>query len=119
MLLEGQTELPVVEKDDYMIELDVTDIPSMPSPRILTTHVLFRQIPGLLNTPKCKIIYITRNPRDVAVSFYNHHVKLSQYYHYDGAWEDYFHLFVDGQCEDLIVLLSTVAKAPLRWFARI
>ncbi|KAK7087879.1 sulfotransferase 6B1-like [Littorina saxatilis] len=99
MLKTGQTDgLPLVEKDDYMIELDVTDIATMPSPRILTTHVLFRQLPGLRSS-KCKIIFINRNPRDVAVSFYNHHVKLKDYYHYDGSWEDYFHLFLHGQVD--------------------
>ena len=48
MLQQGKTELPVIEKDDFMIEMDVTDIASFPSPRILSTHVLLRQIPTLL-----------------------------------------------------------------------
>ncbi|KAL8591574.1 hypothetical protein ACOMHN_055541 [Nucella lapillus] len=98
MLREGRTDLPVVEKDDYNIELDCTNIPAMPSPRTLCTHLLYQQLPTL-RSAGCKIVSITRNPRDVAVSFYNHHVKLEEYYHYKGAWKDYFHLFVDGELD--------------------
>ncbi|XP_076456449.1 sulfotransferase 1A1-like [Babylonia areolata] len=98
MLLEGKTDLPLVEKDDFMIEFDITDIASKPSPRILTTHVLYHQLPAL-RSAKCKVIYITRNPRDVGVSFYNHHVKLTEFYGYSGAWEDYFPLFLDGKVD--------------------
>lgn len=97
MLVAGNAELPVLEKDDFMIEFNPSKeyFSSMPSPRILNTHVLYRHLPGLHNR-KCKIIYVTRDPRDVAVSFYNHHRKLTSYYHYDGTWDDYFELFING-----------------------
>ncbi|XP_076453019.1 sulfotransferase 1B1-like [Babylonia areolata] len=98
MLMEGKTDLPVVEKGEFMIEVDMTDIPSKPSPRILNSHVLYDQLPNLRSS-RCKVVYVTRNPRDVAVSFYNHTRKLKEYYAYDGDWEDYLELFVDGQVD--------------------
>ncbi|PVD31628.1 hypothetical protein C0Q70_07045 [Pomacea canaliculata] len=100
MLVAGNAELPVLEKDDFMIEFNPSKeyFNSMPSPRILNTHVLYRHLPGLHNR-KCKIIYVTRDPRDVAVSFYNHHRKLTSYYHYDGTWDNYFELFINGNVD--------------------
>ncbi|XP_076452485.1 sulfotransferase 1A3-like isoform X1 [Babylonia areolata] len=98
MLMEGKTDLPFVEKGDFMIECDMTDIPSKPSPRILNSHVLYDQLP-LLRSARCKVVYVTRNPRDVAVSFYNHTRRLERDYGYEGDWEGYFELFVEGKVD--------------------
>ena len=46
-----------------------------------------------------KLLFIYRNPKDVAVSFYNHHFKFPEY-EYTGQFSDYLRgLFLKGQVD--------------------
>lgn len=86
-------------KESAMLEGSSRNImQSMSSPRILNTHLLFCDIPRDFVEKKCKIIYILRNPKDVAVSFYNHHVRLLDY-EYSGTWRSYLTRFLSGRGE--------------------
>ncbi|KAJ8309367.1 hypothetical protein KUTeg_014241 [Tegillarca granosa] len=71
---------------------------SIPSPRILNSHLLFHQLPEDLIKQKCKIVFIDRDPKDVAVSFYHHHKKLKNY-EYEGKWENYLYMFLEGKVD--------------------
>ncbi|XP_067649779.1 sulfotransferase 1C2-like isoform X1 [Haliotis asinina] len=98
LLLSGDTEA-VVEKDELMLEFIGNDvIQKFPSPRILNTHCLVEQLPRGVFEHKNKIIYILRNPKDMAVSFYHHHKKLP-FYEYNGKWENYFPALMDGKVD--------------------
>ena len=47
------------------------DIKTLPSPRLLKTHLSYEAIPRAKNNnSSCKYIYIARNPKDAAVSSY-------------------------------------------------
>lgn len=99
-------------KESAMLEGSSRNImQSMSSPRILNTHLLFCDIPRDFVEKKCKIIYILRNPKDGAVSFYNHHVRLLDY-EYSGTWRSYLPRFLSGRgewmCEDHTWLWSQV-----------
>jgi hypothetical protein len=52
------------------------DIEKMPSPRFIKTHLPAQLLPDQLWTVKPKIVYIRRNPKDTAVSYYHHHRLL-------------------------------------------
>ena len=41
-------------------------------PRLLKTHLSYDMLPIQVREKKSKIVYVTRNPRDAVVSFYNH-----------------------------------------------
>uniref|UniRef100_A0A023F767 Putative sulfotransferase n=1 Tax=Triatoma infestans TaxID=30076 RepID=A0A023F767_TRIIF len=70
---------------------------SMKSPRHFKTHLpLSLMPPNLLET--CKVVYLARNPFDIAVSYY-HHNKLIKAYDYQGDFQKYWELFE----KDLIV----------------
>jgi len=70
------------------------DINTLPSPRILKTHLLYNIIPkGTNKDSKCKYIYLARNPKDVAVSFFQFVTSMKRY---NGPWEFYAKLFVEG-----------------------
>ncbi|XP_046550854.1 sulfotransferase 1C2-like [Haliotis rubra] len=98
LLLSGETEA-VIEKDELMLEFIGNDaIQKFPSPRILNTHCLVEQLPRGVFENKNKIIYILRNPKDMAVSFYHHHKKLPDY-GYNGKWENYFPTLMDGKVD--------------------
>ncbi|XP_053555340.1 sulfotransferase 2B1 [Bombina bombina] len=65
-------------------------------PRIITTHlpseVLF---PSLLNS-KAKVIYIARNPKDVAVSFFYFH-KMAKFLQDPGSFPEFLERFLEGK----------------------
>ncbi|XP_070206124.1 sulfotransferase 1B1-like [Littorina saxatilis] len=99
MLLSDCTELDPTEKELCMMEWQSQDtLDPLPSPRVLNTHVLTRQMnPKLLNV-RSKIVFMLRNAKDTAVSFYHHHLKLPEY-EYKGSWADYLDLFLTGKVD--------------------
>ena len=75
------------------------DFDNIPSPRLLSSHAPYFLVPGgLPHTSPAKYIYVARNPKDVAVSFY-YHSRAFKAYEYSGPWEHFYTLFVTGQVE--------------------
>jgi len=70
------------------------DINTLPSPRILKTHLSYNIIPKRANEDrKCKYIYLARNPKDVAASFFKFLTNLERF---KGPWEFFVKLFLQG-----------------------
>ncbi|XP_038725198.1 cytosolic sulfotransferase 5-like [Tripterygium wilfordii] len=73
--------MPVLELK-FFGEYPKADISGMPSPRLLQTHVPYMMLSDSVKESNCKIVYITRDPKDVFVSlwhFYNaNHAKPEQ-----------------------------------------
>lgn len=56
-----------------MLELTSPDqMEHYPSPRILNTHYVPPLLPRQMKDTNTKIVFIYRNPKDVAVSLYHH-----------------------------------------------
>ncbi len=73
------------------------DIKTMSSPRLLKTHLIYDAIPkGATEDTKCKYIYIARNPKDVVVSYFKFASGRSSFNGYNGPWEFFAKLFVEG-----------------------
>ena len=90
MLRAGTPHVETVEKENYMMEYKVrAELDTLTSPRTFNTHLYFHQLPKKVQDGKVKLLFIYRNPKDVAVSFYNHHLKLPEY-EYSGKFADYF-----------------------------
>ncbi|CAH1401492.1 unnamed protein product [Nezara viridula] len=70
---------------------------STPSPRHFKTHMPFSLLPKNL-LDKCKVIYLARNMKDVALSYYYHN-KLIKLHDYTGDFERYWNYFKN----DLVV----------------
>ena len=65
---------------------------TLPQRRLFTSHLPYPLMPPLRNTT-AKIIYVARNPKDVAISTYFHNQsKLG----YEGTWEEHFQEFLNG-----------------------
>ncbi len=63
---------------------------TMPRRRLFTSHLPYTLMPRLNNTT-AKIVYMARNPKDVAISTYFHNQSKGGY---EGTWEEHFQLFL-------------------------
>ena len=88
--LEATAITPAITKDN-----SITDVDKLPSPRIIKTHLIFEMLPKQCMEKPIKLIYVTRNPRDACVSFYNHWKLLEAY---TGSFEDFAELFLNDMC---------------------
>ncbi|CAH3181822.1 unnamed protein product [Porites lobata] len=74
------------------------DITSLPSPRLIKTHLSYEAIPkGVNEETTCKYIYVARNPKDNAVSNYKFLTSLGKNTGLNASWEFYANLFVQGK----------------------
>ena len=74
--------------------LELADAMATDTPRILSTHTIGEWLPlEIRDDPKAKVIYVARNPKDVAVSYYyfcNCTVHLPSY----DSWDVFFEEFI-------------------------
>ncbi|VDI12221.1 Hypothetical predicted protein [Mytilus galloprovincialis] len=66
-------------------------VDKLSSPRILNSHLLFSSLPRDILTQKNKVVFVNRNPKDVAVSLY-HFCRHT--INYEGSWNDFLQLFM-------------------------
>ena len=97
MILAGRHDLDdILEKDAGMLEFHFKgQIDALPSPRVLNSHLLFRHLPADMLKKKTKTIFLYRNPKDVAVSFYKFHSSFAVY-EYEGQFGNWLKLFQKG-----------------------
>ncbi|KPJ06275.1 Sulfotransferase 1C4 [Papilio machaon] len=67
-------------------------VAKMPSPRFIRTHLPLSLLPPTL-LDSTKVVYVARDPRDVAVSFY-HLSREFKSYNFNGGFKTYWSLFV-------------------------
>lgn len=87
---------------------------STPSPRFMKTHLPFSLLPpALLDT--CKAVYVARDPRDVAVSFY-HLNKSIRTQGYIGDFKTYWKYFHKGLRKFMFIksIKQTFSKQAMR-----
>ena len=89
--VEGFCDIPGIRK--YRIDVD-----KMASPRAFKSHFPYKLMPcGLPNKTPGRYIYVIRNPRDVAVSFFHHDRSVPMYPVYE--WDEYFERFLKGEVD--------------------
>nr|XP_016852911.1 PREDICTED: sulfotransferase family cytosolic 2B member 1 [Anolis carolinensis] len=66
-----------------------------PEPRLLTTHLPYPALAEALAKAKPKVIYLARNPKDVAVSYY-HFCQMANFFPDPGSFEEFVQKFLDG-----------------------
>ncbi|KAJ8727195.1 hypothetical protein PYW08_015592 [Mythimna loreyi] len=85
------------EKLFKMLEVNsqpVTEkLEAMPSPRFIKTHLPMSFLPPTI-VDTAKVIYVARDPRDIAVSCY-HHARLLKILDFVGEFKDFWKLFVN------------------------
>lgn len=79
----------------------------MPSPRVLKSHFKLKFLPREIEEKRPKLIYIARNPKDVAVSFFNFTAMTSNC-ETSNDWSRFLNSFCQNTCKQLIWLLERV-----------
>ena len=73
MIINEKTDMPQMTTGDGFLEYDTLEkLDENPSPRLILTALQFQFLPKRILEKGNKIIRITRNPKDVCVSYYNH-----------------------------------------------
>ncbi|XP_045021448.1 sulfotransferase 6B1-like [Bubalus bubalis] len=63
--------------------------------RVIPTHLSYSMLPMNVKQKQCKIIYIIRNPKDIAVSFF-HYYRDNPNLPSIETWHEFFELFLKG-----------------------
>ncbi|CAK9298164.1 unnamed protein product [Gordionus sp. m RMFG-2023] len=77
--------------------LSVKNLNSIQKPRIFQTHFQHTYLPPAIMNSRCKIIYVLRNPKDVAVSFFHHHRMAKDLGNFDKDFKHFLSLFLEGR----------------------
>ncbi len=88
---------PVEVGCDASVTDRITTWRTLPSPRVIPTHLPYRLFPGSVLDRRRKRVYVVRNPKDVAVSFYHFHRSHRLLGFYKGSWNDFFECFISGR----------------------
>lgn len=72
----------------------VTWVESMPSPRYIKSHLPLELLPKQLWTKNPKVIYVYRNPKDAAISYF-HHFRL--WNNYTGTQDEFLEAYVQDK----------------------
>lgn len=71
-------------------------IAQVPAPRPIATHFPYRLMPDSFHQSKAKVIYVMRNPKDVAVSSFYFH-QVAEFLDDPGTFEEFLDLFLEGR----------------------
>ncbi|KAM9817080.1 sulfotransferase family 5A, member 1 [Neosynchiropus ocellatus] len=65
-------------------------------PRVITSHLPHHLLGPVLQGSNARVIYVSRNPKDVAASFYHFH-KVARFLPDVGSFQDFLVQFLDGK----------------------
>lgn len=101
LLEENKLDKEFIEAYKTRTAPKYADFRKLPSPRFIKSHLALSLLPpSLLDT--CKVVFVARDPRDVAVSFY-HHNRLFIVNGYVGDFKTYWNYFIKGLGEHIFL----------------
>ncbi|XP_072480639.1 sulfotransferase 1B1-like [Notamacropus eugenii] len=100
--VEKQGKVPITERVPMLEAAAPGIIPAgteilekMPSPRFVKSHLPISLLPKNFWDNNCKVIYVARNAKDVAVSFYNFD-RMNKFHPEPGTFAEYLEKFMSG-----------------------
>lgn len=66
------------------------------APRVMVSHMPYHLMPPSLQSSKAKVIYVTRDPKDVMVSSFHFH-KMAGFLDDPGTFDEFLEKFLSGQ----------------------
>lgn len=96
MLINNTSRISKELPGKYSLELGVRKMEQIPPPRVLGSHLYYEELPASIRQKKCKIIYVIRDPRAVAVSSYHFFTKIKES-KWNGTWTGYLNLSLNGK----------------------
>ncbi|NXV61920.1 ST1D1 Sulfotransferase, partial [Molothrus ater] len=88
--------VPFLELKAPMETSGVELLENTPSPRLVKTHLPVQLLPTSFWEKDCKIIYMARNPKDVAISYYYFH-QMAKIHHDPGTKAEFLENFMAGK----------------------
>ncbi|XP_068099934.1 sulfotransferase 1 family member D1-like [Hyperolius riggenbachi] len=82
----------------------------MDSPRVIKTHLQAEVLPKSFWEKNCKMIYVARNAKDVAVSYY-HFYRMAYGHPEPGTWDEFLNSYMEGN-----VAFGSWAKHVKDWW---
>ncbi|XP_073492103.1 sulfotransferase 1 family member D1-like isoform X1 [Aquarana catesbeiana] len=79
-------------------------------PRVIKTHLQADVLPKSFWEKNCKMIYVARNAKDVAVSYY-HFYRMAYGHPEPGTWDEYLNAYMEGN-----VAFGSWAKHVKGWW---
>ncbi|XP_069508161.1 sulfotransferase 1 family member D1-like isoform X2 [Ambystoma mexicanum] len=73
----------------------VQQLEAMKPPRLIKTHLPAQLLPKSFWETYCKIIYVARNAKDEAVSYF-HFYQMAKVHPEPGTWQEYLESFMSG-----------------------
>nr|XP_020844209.1 sulfotransferase family cytosolic 1B member 1-like isoform X3 [Phascolarctos cinereus] len=100
--VEKQEKIPINQRVPMMEAAAPGVLPSgteylenMPSPRFVKSHLPISLLPKNFWESNCKVIYLARNAKDVAVSYYNFD-RMNKFHPEPGTFAEYLEKFMSG-----------------------
>ncbi|XP_063294590.1 sulfotransferase 2B1-like [Pelobates fuscus] len=94
---EVATSIPNWERSPWLEHMYFKDVlKEGEGPRIITSHFPSELLAPALQNSKAKVIYIARNPKDVAVSFYYFH-KMAKFLPNFDSFSEFLQSFLEGK----------------------
>lgn len=78
-------------------------VQQLPRPRFIKSHLPICFLPEKLWNTARKIVYVARDPKDAAVSYYHHYYNLHTY---QGSISEFCELYLDGMGMTCLLLMN-------------
>ena len=107
MVLKNKPEFENDVMERFLVDFEDLQSPELSrlSQRVLVSHLPCQHAPrGVFQGEAVKMIYVLRNPKDVAVSAYNHLASITEDFRLL-SFSDFLELFMNGKG---IIMLITI-----------